>query len=134
MNRLSLNFLLLGAAMLVGGVGLAIYMAIAHDFTLAPVHAHANLVGFVSLSLFGIVYRLYPELAERPLAKIHFALAAPSAIAFPPGIALAMLAEQPVVAIAASLIWFAGVILFFVQLAGLAWSRSAPAATLAAAE
>lgn len=40
-----------------GGMGLGIWMGIAHDFTLAPVHAHINLLGWVTLSLFGLYHR-----------------------------------------------------------------------------
>ena len=69
MDRLDLKFLALGAAMLVVGVGMGTYMGIAHDFQLSPVHAHVNLVGWVSLSLFGIVYRLFPELQAGRLAR-----------------------------------------------------------------
>lgn len=40
-----------------GGIGLGIWMGIAHDFTLAPVHAHINLLGWVTLSLYGLYHR-----------------------------------------------------------------------------
>ena len=133
MNRVDLKFLLLAALMLVTGVGLGIHMGIAHDFSLAPVHAHINLVGWASLALFGIIYRLYPRMAESRLAGLHFILAAPAAVMFPVGIALSILAERPIVAIIASLLWFAGVRLFFVNLA-LQAVRPANAPVLAAAE
>lgn len=133
MNRIDLKFLLLATLMLVTGVGLGIHMGIAHDFGLAPVHAHINLVGWASLALFGIVYRLYPEMAQSRLAGLHFILAAPAAVMFPAGIALSILAGRPIVAIVASLLWFAGVLLFLVNLV-LQALRSAPAPVLAAAE
>ncbi|CAA9520487.1 MAG: hypothetical protein AVDCRST_MAG23-161 [uncultured Sphingosinicella sp.] len=133
MDRLDLKFLALGAAMLVVGVSMGIYMGIVHDFQLSPVHAHVNLVGWVSLSLFGIVYKLFPELQARRLAKLHFAFAAPAGVVFPFGIALAVLAEKPLLAIVASLLWFVGTILFLIQIAGLALARSANR-TLVAAE
>jgi len=120
MDRLDLKFLIIGAAMFMLGISLGIFMAITHDYQLAPVHAHTNLIGFVSLSLFGIVYKIYPELQKRRLAKAHFLLSAPAAIAFPPGIVMAALWQQPVVAIIASLMWFAGALLFLIQLFGLA--------------
>ena len=126
MNRLDLKFLLLAALMLTAGVGMGIYMGIAHDFRLAPVHAHINLVGWASLALFGIVYRLYPEMAASRLAGLHFILAAPAALMFPIGIALSILAERPLVAIVAALLWFAGVLFFLTNLVRQAF-RSAPA-------
>lgn len=116
MKNVDLKFLLLAAVMLTCGVGLGIRMGIVHDFSLAPVHAHINLVGWASLALFGIVYRLYPAMAGSRLAGLHFILAAPAAVMFPIGIALSILAERPLVAIVASLFWMAGVLLFLVNL------------------
>ena len=134
MDRLDLKFLMLGAAMLVVGVSMGIFMAITHDFQLSPVHAHVNLIGWVSLSLFGIVYRLFPALRAGRLARVHFLLAAPAAILFPPGIVLAVLLQNPLVATVAALMWLAGSVLFLIQVAGLAFGSSAAPATLVAAE
>src|SRR6478735_11209231 len=64
MRRIDRYFLLLSSVFLILGVSLGIGMGIAHDFQYAPVHAHINLLGFVSLAVFGIVYRLYPELGR----------------------------------------------------------------------
>ena len=116
MKNVDLKFLLLAAIMLTAGVGLGIRMGIVHDFSLAPVHAHINLVGWASLALFGIAYRLYPAMAGSRLAGLHFILAAPAAIMFPIGIALSILADRPLVAIVASLLWMAGVLLFLANL------------------
>lgn len=126
MKNVDLKFLLLAAIMLACGVGLGIRMGIVHDFSLAPVHAHINLVGWASLALFGIVYRLYPQMAASRLAGLHFILAAPAAVMFPIGIALSILAERPLLAIVASLLWLAGVLLFLVNLIRQAF-RPAPA-------
>ena len=49
-----------------------IYMGATEDFTDVAVHAHLNLLGWVSLGLCGIVYALAPHLAETGLAKVHF--------------------------------------------------------------
>ena len=133
MNRLDLKFLLLAAIMLTAGVTLGVVMGIRHDFSLAPVHAHVNLVGWTSLALFGIVYKLYPEMARSRLAALHFILAAPAAVMFPAGIALAMLYDQPLVAIVAALLWLAGTILFLVQMIALV-HRQIFQPTVAAAE
>jgi hypothetical protein len=125
MARLDTKFLFLAAIALSVGVGMGIYMGIAHDFSLAPVHAHMNLVGWASLALFGITYRIYPELQERWPAKLHFALAAPAAILFPIGIYLSINHQQPLLAIAASLVWAVGVLLFLGQHAVLAFGGGA---------
>jgi hypothetical protein len=49
-----------------------IYMGATEDFTDIPVHAHLNLLGWVSLGLCGIIYAQAPHLAETMLAKAHF--------------------------------------------------------------
>jgi cbb3-type cytochrome oxidase subunit 1 len=112
MPRVDISFLILSAACLVVGVCLGIYMGIKHDFQLAPVHAHLNLLGWSSLALFGVTYRSYPELAQSRTALIHFWLSAPSAVIFPFGIYLAILHESPQLAIFASLLWLAGALAF----------------------
>lgn len=133
MNRLDLKFLLLASIMFTAGVSLGFVMAMRHDFTLAPVHAHINLVGWASLSLFGIVYKLYPEMARSRLAALHFILAAPAAVLFPAGIALSILYGQPLVAIVAASLWLVGTILFLIQIIALV-HRPIFRPTVAAAE
>ncbi len=39
------------------GMSLGIFMGIAHDFSLTPVHAHLNLLGWVTMALYGLYYR-----------------------------------------------------------------------------
>jgi cbb3-type cytochrome oxidase subunit 1 len=51
---------------------LGLVMGIIHDFSLTSVHAHLNLLGWVSMALFGVIYHLYPNAGETKLAKIHF--------------------------------------------------------------
>lgn len=116
-TRIDTAFLLLAGLCLLAGVSLGIYMGIRHDFQLAPVHAHINLVGWASLALFALIYRSYPELAGSGLARVHFWLAAPSAVAFPFGIYLAAIHSQPALAIVASLLWLAGALVFFAGIA-----------------
>lgn len=125
MQRIDVMFIVLAAFMLVCGVSMGVYMGVVHDFSLAPIHAHTNLVGWASLALFGIVYRIFPELKERRPAAIHLGLAAPAALAFPFGIYLAIFAEWPFLSIAAALAWLAGCLIFLAQLVGLAFAGGA---------
>ena len=116
MRRIDIAFILLAVACLITGVVLGIGMGIAHNFQFAPVHAHVNLVGWASLALFGLVYKSYPALAQSRLALAHFALASVSAVLFPIGIYLSLARDFPGLAIGASLIWLAGVLVFFTNL------------------
>jgi len=70
--QISRNFLVIGALYLVLGVLLGMYMGGSGDHTLAPVHAHINLLGFTLMTAFGLSYRLLPALAGSGLAKAHF--------------------------------------------------------------
>jgi hypothetical protein len=131
MLRIDTSFLLLAVACLIVGACLGIYMGINEDFQLAPVHAHFNLVGWVSLALFGVIYRLYPELSASRLARLHFWLAAPSAPLLPVGIYLAAMHHMPLLAIVTSLLWLAGALVFFTVIGGLVLSRSPSTSTMA---
>jgi len=53
------------------GIGMGIAMAIARDHAAMPAHAHLNLLGWVSLFLFGLYYRLNPALDASPLARVQ---------------------------------------------------------------
>lgn len=66
------RFLRIAVVYILLGVTLGIVMAASHDYTLRPVHAHVNLVGWASMGLFGLFYRFVPAAAESALAKAHF--------------------------------------------------------------
>jgi len=105
------------------GAVLGTRMGASEDFTLTPVHAHLNLAGWASLALFGLVYRAYPELAQRRIAPFHFIVSATGSVLLPIGIGLAVLKGEPTLAIIASLLFLLGVILFFIQLLTLVRTR-----------
>ncbi len=73
--KLSNLFLRLAVAFALLGVGLGYVMGATHEFTLAPVHAHINLLGWVSMFLYGLFYRTAPEAAAGWLPKVHATLA-----------------------------------------------------------
>jgi hypothetical protein len=59
---------------------LGIGMGAAHNFTLAPLHAHVNLIDFVSHAVFGMTYRHRLALKDSPLAPYQlwiFVIASP---------------------------------------------------------
>lgn len=72
MTRISDRFLQLGVLSALVGVGLGVYMGAAHDFQLSPVHAHVNLLGWVSMLLYGLFYRAFPQAGATKLAAAHF--------------------------------------------------------------
>ena len=123
MRRIDIYFLVLAVLCLIVGVSMGIGMGIAHDFQFAPVHAHLNLLGWTSLALFGLTYKAYPTLAESRLGLVHFMFSAPSALVFPIGIYISIAHGFPGIAIAASLTWFVGVVLFATNLVRLAFGH-----------
>lgn len=54
------------------GVVLGIYMGASGDHVLVPVHAHFNLLGWVSLALVGLIYRQFPAAGSHRLATAQF--------------------------------------------------------------
>ena len=80
MNNLDLSAwcFRLAVLYLIAGVCLGIFMAATHDHSMFPVHAHLNLLGWVTLSLFGLFYRNWPVAAKTRLAKVHFGIYVPA--------------------------------------------------------
>jgi hypothetical protein len=99
---------------LLGGMLAGIMMGVEQNFTLAPAHAHLNLVGGVLLFLFGLYYRLVPAAGTTTLAKVQGWLHMIGAILFPAGVAAVLLNGPSFEAapIAGSLIVVAAMALF----------------------
>jgi hypothetical protein len=77
MANISNWFFRLAVLYLIAGISLGIFMAASGDHGMHPVHAHLNLLGWVTLALFGTFYRLWPQAAATKLAKVHFWLFVP---------------------------------------------------------
>lgn len=65
-------FLVIAAVYILVGMGLGSYMGMNQDFTHRTTHTHINLLGFVSMTLFALVYRSWPAMQQSVLAKVHF--------------------------------------------------------------
>jgi hypothetical protein len=98
--------------LLLCGLVFGITMGIRQDFTLAPAHAHLNLIGFVLMFLVGIYYRVVPVAGAGGLAKIQAGLHITGAIVFPLGIVQVLLGGTGVFTIIGSLIVLAAMALF----------------------
>ena len=51
-----------------GGMVMGEIMAASGDHSQMPVHAHINVLGWVSLAIFGFFYKTHPAAAEGKLA------------------------------------------------------------------
>ena len=94
------------------GMGFGIVMAASHDHTLSTVHAHLNLLGWVSMAIYGLFYHAAPQAAETRLARIHVAVATLGLWIMIPGVALAVLGMTEGPAIIGSLLTILGMLLF----------------------
>lgn len=123
---MAIRFLRIAVLYLAVGVSMGLYMGISQTFTLHPVHAHLNLLGWASLALCGLVYAAFPAAAETRLAKVHFWL---HNLGLPPlMLALALLlsgnaAMEPVVGIF-SIVVALGILMFVINV----WMSVRPAA------
>jgi hypothetical protein len=106
-------FLCFGVLFAIVGMCLRIYMAASRDHTLAPVHAHINLVGWVTMFLSGLFYAVRPE-CEGRMARVHLGLAVIGLLILAPGLAGVMFAYpwgEPLAAIG-SLLTLAAILVF----------------------
>lgn len=86
------------AVLLLIGMLAGVVMGMQQDFTLAPAHAHLNLVGGVLLFMFGLYYRLVPAAGRLAMATVQGSLHIAGAVLFPAGIALVTLKGHAYVA------------------------------------
>ena len=77
-----------GILFLIVGMVWGIEMGIRQEFSLAPAHAHFNLIGGVLLFVFGLYYRMVPAAPKSALAKWQGSLHFVGALLFPVGVAV----------------------------------------------
>lgn len=71
-NGLGLRWIKMAAIYLVVGVGLGMHMGMSHDFSLTPVHAHANLLGWATMAVIGVVHHLFAKQLVNKIAHVQF--------------------------------------------------------------
>jgi len=105
-----------GVMFLIVGMVWGIEMGIRQEFSLAPAHAHFNLVGGVLLFVFGLYYRMVPAARDSALAKWQSWLHIVGSVLFPVGVAIVIKKGQAfiILPILGSLIVLAAVALFAV--------------------
>lgn len=75
MPRVSAAFFAIGVICVLIGMLWGMRMGATEDFTLAPAHAHLNLVGWVTMALYGTFYALTRGSMSTRLAWINFVFA-----------------------------------------------------------
>lgn len=72
MRRVDDAYIACGLVWLVFGMAFGIWMGVAMQLNFSNSHAHANLLGFVSSILFGLILRTYPAMRQSRLALPQF--------------------------------------------------------------
>lgn len=114
MPRISNLFFKAAILFLIVGIGIGIHMSISQNHNAVGAHAHINLLGWVTSTLFGVYYALNPAKAERRLAFIHFGVYTIGVAVMAVSLYLLLqgvTALEPLVALS-SLVVFAGVLIF----------------------
>lgn len=90
MKNLPFLFIFLASLFALGGMVLGIYMGMSenHSGELVDAHAHNNLLGWVTMALFGLYYKAVPAAAVTRLAMVHFWVALVGAATFGIGVYL----------------------------------------------
>jgi hypothetical protein len=107
------------------GMVFGIWMSATQDHSLAPAHAHLNLIGGVLMALFGTFYMLVPSAAEKLIAKVQVAATHLAIWLLFPGIILAIQQRGEALAKAGSLVGIVAILLFVVIVARAPATRSA---------
>ena len=71
-SRAGVIWLKLAVLYLILGISLGIAMGASQNFTLRPVHAHVNLLGWTTMALAGLIYSVFPQAGASRLARVHF--------------------------------------------------------------
>ena len=114
MSGAARNFFILALLYAIGGMLLGLSMAISHDHSQMPVHAHAMAAGWLMSGFFAFFYHFFPHIGRSRLAQIHFWLTAVSGVILMVSLYLVLAGNpgvEPVTA-TSSIAFFVAVLLF----------------------
>lgn len=118
MPKVSLAFFGAGVLCVLTGMVWGMWMGAHQDFTMAPAHAHLNLLGFVAPSIMGTFYALAGDRAPVRLAWVNFVLSIGGVIIMTPLLAKLLagdVAMGPLMGIP-ELIVIAGMVTFLISI------------------
>jgi hypothetical protein len=88
MPRVAAAFFAIGVVYLFVGMMWGMHMGESEDFSMMPAHAHLNLLGWVTMAIYGTFYALTHASLSPRLAWTNFALAAGGVAVMIPALAL----------------------------------------------
>lgn len=127
MPSISKMYFVTAVCFLIAGVLLGLHMAMTHNYAATGAHAHVNLLGWVTMAIFGIYHALNPDGASSRMAKIQYYVYTGGVIVLSPALYLLLTgvtAIEPLVGIA-SLVVFVGILMFAVVIFRTPAKRSA---------
>ncbi|QPC90393.1 hypothetical protein [Mesorhizobium sp. INR15] len=126
MQGVARNFFTLAIIYALCGMALGLHMAITDDHGQMPTHAHTMVAGWLMSAVFAFFYHLFPAVAQKTLAVIHFWLTAVSGIGLMIGLYFLLAgntAIEPLVA-ASSMGFYAAMLLFAVIALPAVWKKA----------
>ncbi|MCJ8518240.1 drug/metabolite transporter (DMT)-like permease [Pseudorhizobium tarimense] len=114
MPRLAHLYFKTAICFLILGIAMGLQMSITHQHQVAGAHAHNNLLGWVTMAIFGGYYALNPAKAETRLAIVQYWVYTAGVTVMISSLYLLLSGNpgmEPLVAVS-SLVTFAGVLLF----------------------
>ena len=135
MQGVARNFFTLAIIYALVGMTLGLSMAMSHDHSQLPTHAHIMVLGWLMSAVFAIFYHLVPAAQASRLATVHFWLAAISSLGMFVGLFVLYggnPAIEPVLGVSAMAYFVATVLFAFIALRAL-WGGEAANATSRAA-
>ncbi len=121
----------------IAGMAMGIGMAMSQDHSIMPAHAHLNLLGWVSLFLFGVYYERRPNLDASRIAPIQVYVWSVGTVILTVAVAaihLGYTAFDPVAGIASLLVLGAMLLFAYFIFKPATWIASEPSAHLTPAE
>ena len=117
------------------GMSWGMWMGAHQDFTMAPAHAHLNLLGFVAPSIMGTFYALAGDRAPVRLAWINFVLSLGGVVILIPMLAKLLAGDASIgpMMVVPELIVVAGMATFLISIVTVARGGAGSAARAAAA-
>ena len=121
----------------IAGIAMGIGMAMSQDHSIMPAHAHLNLLGWVSLFLFGVYYERRPNLDASRIARIQVYVWSVGTVILTVAVAaihLGYTAFDPVAGIASLLVLGAMLLFAYFIFKPATWIASEPSVHLTPAE
>lgn len=88
MPRVSAAFFVTGGCFVLVGMLIGMYMGANEDFRISQAHAHLNLIGWVTMALYGTFYALTAKTMSKRLAWTNYTLSALGVLVMIPALAM----------------------------------------------